>query len=228
MSTNGRGKTAVVIGATGNLGTAIVAALRAAGYGIDETWTRPDRPDACLASSYAQLPETIHLAVYVAGVNVVKPVHELTEEEWDHGFNVNLRGAFLFARAAFQPLKRANGATFVAISSIHSRFPYPHRAMYAASKAGLEGLMRVLAVEWAEDGIATHTIRLGPLSKLMKSTKTNPALLGAVQKKLPAHKLIEPEAVARYILWLADGGAPAVTGAVADFDAGYTLNIWPL
>jgi NAD(P)-dependent dehydrogenase (short-subunit alcohol dehydrogenase family) len=167
------------------------------------------------------------LAVYVAGINLVKPVHQVTDEEFDQVMNVNLRGAFLFARAAFQGLKTTKG-TFVTISSMNSHFPYPNRAAYCTSKAALEGLTKALAVEWAEHGISTHAIRLGPLNKLMKTTKANPLILEAVKNRLPQHELIPPEAVAHYIVMLGSGVARWMTGAVIDFDAGFTLNVYPL
>lgn len=219
-------KTAVIVGATGNLGTAIARSLADAGYVIDPTWTNAAHPDATVASSYRNLPSRIDVAVYAAGINLVKPVHQITDEEWDHVMNVNFRGAFLFARAGFEGLKAARG-TFITISSMNSMFPYPDRAAYCTSKAALEGLTRQLAVEWAQYGISTHSIRLGPLSKLMKTTKTNPTILEAVRKRLPGHELIPPEAVASYIVHLAAGTAPWVTGSVIDFDAGFTINVWP-
>ncbi|MEK7095133.1 MAG: SDR family oxidoreductase, partial [Patescibacteria group bacterium] len=96
------------------------------------------------------------------------------------------------------------------------------------SKAGLEVLTRQLAVEWGQYGISTHAIRLGPLNKLMKSTKANPLILEATKKRLPQHELIPPEAVAKYIVMLGDSVAQWVTGAVVDFEAGFTLNAYPL
>lgn len=222
-------KTAVVIGATGNLGSAIVEALRAEGYAIDETWTGSDRPDATKASSYADLPPRIDMAVYAAGTSVVKPIQELTEKEWSEVMDVNVNGAFLFARAAYEALKKAKG-TFVAISSMNSMHPYPKRAPYTTSKAAIEGLVRQLAIEWGNDGISTHAIRLGPLNKLMKVVKpfANPVMLEATKKRLPQHELIPAEAVASYIAWLGAGNAQWVTGAVIDFDAGFSLNAYPL
>lgn len=228
MENNTKKKTAVVIGATGNLGRAVCNALHEAGYTLDEQWTREDHPDASKAASYANLPETIDLAVYLAGVNVVKETEMLTEEEWDGLMDVNLKGAFLFARAAFPAMKASGSATFVAISSIMATHPYPHRAAYAVSKAGLEGLMRELAVEWGKYGISTQAIRLGHLSGLMKSTKINPSMLNAVRAHTPSGYLVEPKDVASYIVWLAEGGARAVSGGVIDFDPAYTLNRWPL
>lgn len=220
-------KTAVVIGATGNLGLAIVDALQKSGYEVDKTWRDKNHPDATLASSYESLPKKIDIAIYAAGINVVKPIHELTEEEWDGVMNVNIRGAFLFARAAFSGLQAAKGV-FITISSMNAIIPYPNRAPYATSKAALEGLTRELAVEWGKDGISTCAIRLGPLTKLMNTTKVDPSMLEATKKRLPQHELIPPEAVADYIVKLGTGGAKWMTGSAIDFDAGFTLNAYPL
>ena len=99
---------------------------------------------------------------------------------------------------------------------------------YAATKSALEGLTRELAVEWGEHGISTHCLRLGHLSKLMKTTEFNPKMFPIIQKRIPSGRLIEPEDVASYILWLAEGGAKAVSGTVIDFDPAYIINIKPI
>ena len=89
-------------------------------------------------------------------------------------------------------------------------------------------MIRSLAVEWGEHGIATHGLRLGHISGLMKSTQTNPALLDSVKAKSPLGKLISPEDVASYILWLAEGGCQVTSGNIIDFDPAYTINRWPV
>lgn len=224
----GTQKTAVVIGATGNIGGAVVRALEDEGYYVDPTWKSADRPDCTKASSYKSLPPKIDVAIYLAGINRVGKAEELADGVWDEVFNINLKGAFLFARAAFPSMKAAGRSSFIAISSIMATHPYPHRLPYAASKAGLEGLVRSLAVEWGEHGIATQALRLGHITGLMKSTKTNPALLGAVKAKSPLGELISLEDVASYIVWLAGGGCHATSGNIMDFDPAYTINRWPL
>ena len=221
-------KVAVVIGATGNLGRATCAALEAKGFSIDSVWRADNHPDATKAGSYASLPPRIDFAAYLAGLNVVEDTENLKEDDWDRVFAVNLKGAFLFAKAAFPALRAAGTSAFVAISTINVLHPYPKRAAYVASKAGLEGLIRELAVEWGGYGIATHALRLGHLEGLMKTTKANPALLEAVKARTPSHRLIAPEAVADYLAWVACGGAQSISGSVIDFDPAYTINRWPL
>src|SRR3989344_4525049 len=220
-------KFAVVVGATGNLGRALVKKLRAAGYTIDPIWLEDHHPDATKEESYQKLPPLIHLAVYLAGITHSDNTEAMTLADWQKVIDVNLTGAFLLAKHAFSGLKRGRGV-FVAVSSINATHPYPKRAAYAASKSALEGLTRELAVEWGEHGIATHCLRLGHLSKLMKTTEFNPRMFPLIQKRIPSGRLIEPEDVASYILWLAEGGAPAMSGAVVDFDPAYVINIKPL
>jgi len=219
---------AVIVGGNGNIGSTLCDLLKKNGYSIDPTWASDDHPDATKASSYKNLPEKIDLAVYLPGVNAVKNTEELPEKDWDKVFDVNLKGAFLFAKAAFPAMKKNGGATFVVISSIMTTHPYSHTLAYTASKAGLEGLARELAVEWGQYGIVTSCIRLGHLHSGMKTTPPNPTLLSAVRVKTPSHRLIEYDDVASYILWLAKGGSKAVSGSVIDFDPAYTINRWPL
>jgi len=226
-----RQKTAVVVGANANLGSAIVKALKDKGWVVDPTWLGPDRPDGRKEESYKHLPPVIDLAVYVAGINEISPTQDLSLEKWQSVMDTNLTGAFLFAKNAFEGMKASGGATFVAISSINSVHPYPGRAAYTASKAGLEGLIRALAIEWGEHGISTHAIRLGHLKGLMKKLKTNPKLAGlldAVVEETPLHTLIDPATVASYILWLAEGGSRNISGCVIDFEPAYTINRYPI
>ena len=221
-------KTAVVIGATGNLGSAVCKQLKKAGYEIDKTWSSAKHPDATKAESYANLPSKIDAAIYLAGINVVEKAEKLTEEQWDKVMDVNLKGAFLFAKAAFPAMKAAKQATFVVISSIMATHPYPNRLAYTTAKSALEGFTRNLGVEWGKHGIYTNCIRLGHLAGLMKSTPPNPKLLNAVKKNTPDKSLVDPNDVAKYITWLAEGGSKSMTGTVTDFDNAYTLNRWPL
>lgn len=217
-------KTAVIVGATGNVGTAVVRTLRSSGYDIDPTWLYEGRPDVRMASSYDNLPPKIDLAVYLAGITHNDSAQELTEEKWDEVMDVNLKGAFLFAKAAFNSLKAAGQSAFVAVSSINATHPYPNRLAYTASKAGLEGLVRELAVEWGKHGIASHAIRLGHLAEVMRSSVLSNAVLDGVINKTPSGKLISADAVASYINWLGEGNAQYVSGGVIDFDAAYTIN----
>lgn len=217
-------RNAVVIGATGNLGSVIAKTLAEEGFSVDPIWLSPDHPNATDPTAYKNLPDEIHCAIYVPGINIVKNTTDLTLEEWNRVMAVNLTGAFLFAQAAYPKMVKAKGATFAVISSIMGTHPYPRRLAYSTSKSGLEGFTRSLAVEWGKDKIATHCIRLGHLSTIMSSSAMDPKLLDIVKSGTPSGELIEPKIVADYIVWLANGGSRSVSGSVIDFDAGYTIN----
>lgn len=221
-------KTAVIIGANGNLGKATCEALEAAGYDVDPIWRGDDHPDASLAASYSGLPEKIHFAAYLAATNVAQDAQSLGDGDWAKVIATNLTGAFLFAKAAFPAMVAAGQSTFVATSSINATHPYPRRAVYAASKAGLEGLVRGLAVEWGKYGISAHCIRLGHLTSLMKATPPNEPFLDAIKAHTPSGELIPPEAVASYMAWLASGGGRYISGSVFDFDPAYMINRNPV
>jgi len=213
---------AVVIGQNGYIGQAICKKLIDLKYEI-----HPWVGNALINDSYSCLPDTLDVAIYLPGMNVISPIHELSEEGWNEVMNVNLYGAFLFARSAFKALKKTSGC-FITISSILTQHPYPNRVAYAAAKAGLETLIRGLAIEWGEHGISTHCIRLGHLAGFSPSWPKNQAVLDVVRDKTPQKKLNDRDDVASYIAWLVQGGCKTVNGGVIDMDAGYTINRWIL
>lgn len=221
-------KTAVVLGATGNLGKAVCKTLKQANFNLDPQWLDEKRPDVAKASSYSDLPKKIHAVIYLAGINRIKEPEKISESDWDEVMDVNLKGAFLCAQAAFPAMKAARNSCFIVISSIMVTHPYPGRLAYAASKAGLEAITRSLAVEWGKYGIATHALRLGHLDGLMRTTVTNHELLDTVKNVSPLQRLISTEEVANYILWLVQGGCHSISGSIIDFDPAYTINRWPL
>ncbi len=224
--TNGR--TAVVVGATGNLGSSVCSALRSRGFRIHETWLRRDHPDVRDSRAFEDLPDRIDAAIYIAGINRVAKAEDVTEEIWDEVLDVNLKAAFRFAQAAFPGMKAAGKAAFITISSIMVTHPYPGRVPYAVAKAGLEALTKCLAVEWGRFGIATHCIRLGHLEGLMRTTKTDPALLDKVKKISALGCLIKPDHVAKLIAHLASECNNIMSGETIDVDPAYVINRWPL
>lgn len=221
-------KIAVVVGATGFLGKSIVAELEKLSFTIDQKWNSEDRPDVRHKTSYSGLPSKIDLAVYAAGTNIICPAQELTEDIWDEVIDVNLKGAFLFAQACFERMKSSKNATIVMISSINSLHPYPGRLPYSVSKAGIEALVRCLAIEWGSFGISSHGIRLGHLDGVMKNLNVGPGWHNAIKENTPSGKLVDASAVGTYIGWLYNHGVESLSGTVIDFEPAYTINRFPL
>jgi 3-oxoacyl-[acyl-carrier protein] reductase len=221
-------KKAVVIGGGGLLGKAVCRQLEDSGFELDQLWLSKDRPDVRDPDAFSSLPYEFEAGIYLAGINVVKPAEEMTLSEWGDVLDINLTGFFEFTRACLPAFKRNGGGHLVAISSIMVTHPYPMRSAYAASKAGLEGLIRSLAIEWGKYNVKVNGLRLGHLNGLMKSTSINPNFLESVKSKTPNNNLVNPEAVGKYIEWLLLDSDSCISGSIIDFDPAYTINRWPL
>lgn len=218
-------KTAVVVGATGNIGRALQDSL-ANEYELDQMWLGEKRPRISSPDAFHGLPKTVHLAIYAAGVNKVQTLEETTDRDWEEVIEVNLSGAFRFARAVAQRFPKNGSGVLVFISSIMSTHPYPNRLAYSSSKGAIESLTKALAVE-AEGEFSTFAVRLGHINALMSTTKTNPRLLDEVKRLSIDKRLSEPSEVAKFISSLLPF-AGLINGTTIEADRGYTLNRWPL
>ena len=146
----------------------------------------------------------------------IKPLAELTREEWDATLDVNLTALFVAAQVAAPKLR---GGTLLVTASIIANRPRPGLSAYVASKSGVVGLARALAVELAPD-VRVNIINPGPANTPMLGGfgfDTDPA------DALPLRRLIEPEDIAGAATYLASDDALAITGAVFNVDGGRDL-----
>ena len=152
-----------------------------------------------------------------AGIpGAVKPLAEITRDEWDAVLDVNLTALFVAAQVAAPKL---SGGALLVTGSIIANRPRPGLAAYVASKAGVVGLARALAVELAPD-VRVNVINPGPANTPMLAGfgfDADPA------QALPLKRLIEPEDIAGAAVYLASDDARAITGAVFNVDGGRDL-----
>ena len=219
-------KRCILVGGTGGLGSSIQKVL-ANDYIFEERYLSKDRPDVMDPRAYDDLSGTIDLAIYIAGINLVKPITEISHAELQNTFNVNILGAFNFVANVKKNLIDGRNPTFIFASSIMVGHPYPYRTAYASSKAAIEGLTRAVAVEFGEDGIAAVCLRLGHLSSLMKSTPPNSELLDKVKLHTPKKTLVSSEKVASSIIHIHEC-SDIYNGQIIDMECGYTINRWPI
>jgi len=163
-----------------------------------------------------------------AGVpEAVKPLERISSEEWDRVLAVNLKAFFLLAQAAAPVMRSAGGGTMIVTASIAARRPRPGMAAYVASKSGVIGLARALAVELAGERIRVNVINPGPARTPMLAqfglTDRGEEAAGVVGAALPLGRAIEPEDVAAAAVYLASDEAAAVTGMVLNVDGGRDL-----
>ena len=177
----------------------------------------------------AAVEEAGRVDVYFANAGVpqaAKALEETSRAEWDRIIGVNLTSLFETAQVVGPRMRGAGGGSIVVTSSIAAARPRHGIAAYVASKAGVEGLVRALAVELAPsvrvNAIAPVAVRT-PMLKEFAFAATEDELLERLQATIPLRRLTEPEDVAAAALYLASDEARCITGTVLNVDGGRSL-----
>ncbi|KAL1745988.1 hypothetical protein HDZ31DRAFT_81577 [Schizophyllum fasciatum] len=171
----------------------------------------PESPDAIVQATLAAFStSTIDILVNNAGVELYRPLVELALAEYEHVFNVNIRGVMLMSKAVV-PYLRAPGR-IVNMSSVGARSGLSGYTVYSATKGAVEGFTRALAVEIGGAGHAVNAVAPGPVQSDMMDTL--PKDLIEIQKKRTAmqNRLGTPEDIALIVAWLASEDSQWVTG----------------
>ncbi len=167
----------------------------------------------------------LDILVNNAGIQVKSPTHETTMGAYDRVLAVNLRGAFLCAREAVRHfLDRGGGGVILNNTSIHETVPKPYYASYAVSKAGIRALGRILALEYAGQGIRVNTVAPGAVvTPINREWADDPAKRALVEAHIPMGRAGDPEEIAGVFAFLASDEAAYITGQTIYVDGGLTL-----
>ena len=167
----------------------------------------------------------LQILVNNAGVNIRKPATEFTLEEWNRILQTNLTSAFLVSRA-FIPFMLGQGyGRIINMTSMMSHVALPGRTAYAASKAGLLGFTRALALELAHEGITVNGLSPGPCAtEINKPLLESPELTQFFLSRIPVGRWGRPEEVARLAVYLCLEEAAFITGTDLVIDGGWTAQ----
>jgi NAD(P)-dependent dehydrogenase (short-subunit alcohol dehydrogenase family) len=169
----------------------------------------------------------IDVLVNNAGIADEVPFLEIEAESWDRVLRTNLRGAFLMAQAVAREQAALGGGSIVHIASIDASGGDGPYASYNASKAGLLGLNRTMALELAPHGIRVNCVSPGFTHTEMTESAVPPELMEYLTTRfarVPMRRLVTPAEIAAAVAFLASDDASAITGIDLTVDCGLTAN----
>jgi NAD(P)-dependent dehydrogenase (short-subunit alcohol dehydrogenase family) len=216
---------ALVTGAARGIGAAIAERLRADGLDV-VTLDRAEGCDLRVDLRSDPLPDLADVDVCVSNAAVtdtIAPAHRMTGEQWSRDIDVNLTGAFRAVQACLPGMRERRFGRVVVISSAAAEGGLPGQVAYAASKAGLLGMVRTIAAENARRGITANAVLPGMVAT--EQVRRMPTeVLERIEAALPAGRMAEPGEVAGLVSFLASRDAGYVSGQAIGIDGGLGLN----
>ncbi len=248
------GSHALVTGGGTGVGRAIAETLAEAGVSVTICGRRAEALEAVAATSrnihaiaadvtdpasvkslYEQAEAArgpFDIVVANAGIAGSAPAHKVTLEDWQHTLNVNLTGAFLTVQPALAGMAKRGDGRIIFVASVAGLKGYGYVAPYVASKHGVIGLMRALAVEFVKTGVTVNAVCPSfvetdmleeSIQRIMQKTGRSEAEARAsLSSGNPQGRFIQPEEVAASVLYLCDDKAASITGQTISISGGET------
>ena len=167
----------------------------------------------------------INILVNNAGVGgSEKPIIEMSDEDWDHAVNIDLRGAFLCSREAAKEMIKQGGGKIINVSSIAGFIAMANMSAYCASKGGLLQLTKVMALEFIRYNIQVNALCPGyfltPLNRTFFESEVGQKI---IKKNIPMGRLGNPEELKGTAIYLASSATDFMTGSAVVIDGGQLL-----
>ncbi len=239
------GKTALITGATGTIGGAIARVLHAQGATVAVSGTRReildqlaaalgdrvhilpcDLADAAATEALVSRAEAAmgQLDVLVANAGVTRDnlLVQLRDEDWEQVIAINLTATFRLARAALRGMMRRRSGRLIAITSVVGTTGNPGQANYVAAKAGITGMIKAIAQEYARRGITANCVSPGFIMTPMTEKLTDKQR-DVFLAKIPANRAGTAEEVAAAVAFLASNEAAYITGQTLHVNGGMAM-----
>lgn len=243
-----QGKVAIVTGAAGGIGRWLAAGLGAAGArvlvtdldepqldevraGLDAAGIEAesialdldaeDAPQRLVGGAVERF-ETIDVLVNCAAVNRRMPIDEMDEATWDWITRIDLKVPYFLSQAAARVMRESGGGAIVNISSLNFAYGLEHISVYGPAKAGLSQLTRVMALEWADDGIRANAVAPGYMdTPLAAPIWADPDRSRWILNRVPQKRPGRPSELVGLCLLLASDAGSFITGQTFIADGGF-------
>jgi 3-oxoacyl-[acyl-carrier protein] reductase len=240
------GKTALVTGASGGIGSAVAKALAAQGARVALSGTRAealakvaaeiggdvvilpcnlgdaDAVEALIPAAVEALGGKLDILVNNAGVTRDNLVMRMKDDEWSDVIRINLEAAFRLIRAASRPMMKARTGRVITITSVVGTTGNPGQANYAASKGGLTAMSKALAQELASRNITVNCVAPGFITSPMTDVLPE-AQKEALTSRIPAGRLGDGADIGAAVVYLASDEAAYVTGQTIHVNGGMAM-----
>ena len=230
-------KTVLVTGGVRGIGLAIATAFLQKGYRVYATYSKdeesakrageqgiiPCKTDvACeeqVQALFASIPE-VDILVNNAGVSLIKQIQDVTLDEWERTFSVNVGGAFLCTRAAVKGMISRQSGVIINVASVWGEVGASCESVYAASKAALIGFTKSLAKELGYSGIRVNCVSPGVIDTQMNACFSKEDL-ACIKEEIPCGRIGASEEVANAVLFLEEN--EYVNGVILPVNGGYSI-----
>jgi acetoacetyl-CoA reductase len=200
------------------------AELEAGGATISIHQGRVDKVEDCrrVAAEALEQHGRVDYLINNAGITIDKTVRKMTDEDWNGVIAVNLSGAFHMTKAVLEHMLERGSGRIVNISSTIAETGNIGQANYAASKAGIAGLTKSLALEMAQRNITVNVVAPGFIETEMVATIPKETMAKFVER-IPLRRLGQPGEVARVVLFLLEDESSYITGAMYAVNGGFDM-----
>jgi len=241
--TNFNKKTAIVTGGTRGIGKEIANLIWQGGGNVIITGTRKIKQEICSRKRWKYAPldflsqqsikefleivrkmEQIDILINNAGINLIEPINELNEDNWDKVLKVNLTGPMLITKGVSRIMKRGKSGKILNVSSIFGVISKAKRSSYSASKSGLIGLTRAMALDLAGDHILVNALCPGFVLTELTKTILAKAEITKLSAQVPLGRFANAKEIAQIAVFLCSSLNSYVTGQTVIVDGGFSIK----